>query len=67
MKERPRFQPPDGRLMRDWDQATAILDMPGARLEHRLKAMQDALRYTWPDLAIVVDEKGWIVYRDGPP
>jgi hypothetical protein len=29
--------------------------------------MQDALRYTWPDLAIVVDPTGWVVYRDGAP
>jgi hypothetical protein len=67
MDELPRFRPPDPEVIRTWEKSAAILDMPEARPEQRLKAMQDALRYTWPDLAIVVDESGWIVYRDGPP
>jgi hypothetical protein len=66
--ERPRFRPPDKRLIQAWDKATKAVDTAAiASPEDQRQAMQDAMRSSFPNVWIAVDDKGWIVYREGLP
>jgi hypothetical protein len=64
--ERPRFRPPDKRLIQAWDKAMMTAAEEASSEDQRL-AMEGAMRASWPNLSIAVDEKGWIVYREGLP